>query len=294
VALRLLSQASITVKPYRELWYSYGSGLRDKAMIVEALCLLNMKTKAAPLVREISAALAGNEWHSTQETSFALLSLAKFTGNTAGSGIRASLRLNSDQPDELESKSPVLTRRIEVQPFKKGVLQVTNKGRNILYARLVLTGIPATGDTTSAASNLKISVVYKSMKGDVIKPRSLQQGTNFMAEVTVTNPGLRGEYRQMALSQVFPSGWEVINSRNSDLAQATTAASSFDYQDVRDDRVSTFFELKPAQTKIFRVMLMATYSGRFYLPAARCEAMYDNSISARVAGSWVEVTPASK
>ncbi len=294
VALRLINTATTTIKPYRELWNSYGSDLRDKAMIVDALCLLNMKTKAAPLVKEISAALCGNEWYSTQATSFALLAIAEFTGNTGGGGILASFRMNTDQPEDIESKKPMVTRKIDVKPGKKGVIQVANKGKNILFARLILTGIPATGDTTSAENNLRISVVYKSMKGEMIKFQSLEQGTSFLAEVIVSNPGIRGKYRQLALSQVFPSGWEIINARNSDLAQATTTASAFDYQDVRDDRVNTFFDLNPAQIKTFRVMLMATYPGRFYLPAMRCEAMYDNIISARVPGRWVEVTLPSK
>ncbi len=34
-----------------------------------------------------------------------------------------------------------------------------------------------------------------------------------MANVTITNPGLRGLYQNMALSQIFPSGWEVNNLR---------------------------------------------------------------------------------
>ena len=41
-------------------------------------------------------------------------------------------------------------------------------------------------------------------------------------------------------------------------------------------------------------MLMATYLGRFYRPATVCEAMYDNTITARVPGGWVEVIPTLK
>jgi len=294
VALQLVNTATTAIRPYRELWYSYGSDLRDKAMIAEALCLMNMKTKAAPLIKEISASLSAGDWYSTQETSFALLSVAKFTGNNGGTGIQASFRQNGGESDNLDTKKPVLTRKIEVQPGKKGIVQVTNTGKNILFARLILTGIPATGDTTAAANSLKISVIYKSMKGEPVKPQLLEQGTSFMAEVTATNPGLRGSYKQLALSQVFPSGWEVINSRSSDQALTTTAASAFDYQDVRDDRVFTFFDLNPSQTKTFRVLLMASYLGRFYQPATRCEAMYDNTISARVPGRWVEVKPSSR
>jgi uncharacterized protein YfaS (alpha-2-macroglobulin family) len=188
----------------------------------------------------------------------------------------------------------MVTRKIEVSPGKKGIMQVANQGKSIIFARLILTGIPAHGDSTYAASSLKISMAFKSPTGETINPRLLAQGTNFVAEVTITNPGLRGLYQQLALSQVFPSGWEVINARSSDLAQSNTTASEFTYQDVRDDRVNTFFDLEPGKSKTFRVMLMATYLGRFYLPATSCEAMYDNTISARVPGGWVEVVPATK
>jgi alpha-2-macroglobulin len=294
MAVRLVNSLPTTVKPYCELNYTFGSDLRDKAMIVNVLCLIDMKTKAAPLVKEISAHLCDDEWYSTQATSFALLAIARFTGNTGGSGLRAALRLNAGQPQELESSRPVLSETIDVHPGKKGIFQLVNKGKNILFARIILSGIPARGDTTSRASNLKISATFKSMTGMVLKPQLLTQGTNFIAEVSVTNPGLRGQYQQLALSQVFPSGWEVINARNSDLAHSNTVAAAFTYQDVRDDRVNTFFDLDPGQTKTFRVMLMAAYLGRFYLPATGCEAMYDNSISARLPGGWVEVVTAKK
>ncbi|MCX6267440.1 MAG: MG2 domain-containing protein [Bacteroidetes bacterium] len=294
VAKQLVNTLSTSVPPYHESNDTYGSDLRDKAMIVEALCLLNMKTRAAPLVKEISASLGNNEWLSTQSTSFALRAIASFMGSSGGSGILASLRINNDQPVTIESMKPILTRKIDVQPGKKGVIQLVNQGKNILFSRLILTGIPAQGDNTSSSNSLKISMVFKSMAGSVIKPAALQQGTNFVAEVSVTNPGMRGSYQQLALSQVFPSGWEVINARSGDLAQSVATASAFTYQDVRDDRVNTFFDLNPGQTKTFRVMMMAAYLGRFYLPATVCEAMYDNTISARVPGCWVEVVPASK
>jgi uncharacterized protein YfaS (alpha-2-macroglobulin family) len=261
---------------------------------VDALCLMNLKTKAAPLVKEISALLSNNDWYSTQETSFALRAVTKFTGNNHGEGVRASLRINSSDPERIESQKALVSRRIEVRSGKKGILQVANGGKSILFARLILTGIPAYNEAAGTSNSLKITTSCKSMSGQVIKPNELSQGTGFIAEVSVTNPGMRGKYRQLALSQVFPSGWEVFNARNSDLAQSSQTIAVFDYQDVRDDRVNTFFDLDPGQTKTFRVMLMATYLGRFYLPPTGCEAMYDHTISAMVPGFWIEVVPASK
>jgi uncharacterized protein YfaS (alpha-2-macroglobulin family) len=90
---------------------------------------------------------------------------------------------------------------------------------------------------------------------------------------------------------VFPSGWEINNLRL-DEAEAFVKSGSFQYQDIRDDRVFTYFDLPRNQTKTFRVLLTATYSGKYYLPAISCEAMYDRSIYARKKGQDVEVLKA--
>jgi len=93
----------------------------------------------------------------------------------------------------------------------------------------------------------------------------------------------------MILSQIFPSGWEIVNTRLND-GSAASGQSSFDYIDIRDDRVYTYYSLKPGERKTFVVQLSAAYRGRFYLPAFSCEAMYDAGISANTEGKWVEVT----
>ena len=95
-------------------------------------------------------------------------------------------------------------------------------------------------------------------------------------------------YQELALSQIFPSGWEIINTRMDNI-EAFKASNRPDYQDIRDDRVNTFFGLAEGRSETYRVQLNAAYQGRFYLPAVSCEAMYDNSINARVPGRWVEV-----
>ena len=63
----------------------------------------------------------------------------------------------------------------------------------------------------------------------------------------------------------------------------------FGYQDIRFDRVLTYFDLKKNEKKVFKVLLTASYIGTYYLPAVACEAMYDNSIYARRKGMEVNV-----
>jgi hypothetical protein len=100
-----------------------------------------------------------------------------------------------------------------------------------------------------------------------------------------------GPYRQLALSQIFPSGWEIRNAR---MEGTKTEQSEFTYQDIRDDRVYTYFDIGADESKKFRVELNAAYLGRYYLPAVYCEAMYDASVNAAVPGKWIEVKEAGK
>jgi uncharacterized protein YfaS (alpha-2-macroglobulin family) len=294
VALKLISSAPTTVKAYCEMGGSYGSDLRDKALILETLTLLGLKTNATPLVKEIAASLCRPDWYSTQTTAFCLMAVSKYAGNMTAPGISATLQSEGTDAEEIKVSKSVITRSIDVTPGKKQQVLVTNTGKGMLFARIVTSGIPATGDTTAYANNLRISVIYKSMDGKIVSPIRLEQGTQFLAEVTLSNPGLQGKYFQLALSQVFPSGWEIINSRLSDLALSKSGEADVDHHDVRDDRVYTFFDLDPNRSRTITVMLMATWPGRYYQPPVSCSAMYDNTVTARVPGRWVEVVKGEK
>jgi uncharacterized protein YfaS (alpha-2-macroglobulin family) len=86
----------------------------------------------------------------------------------------------------------------------------------------------------------------------------------------------------LALTHIVPSGWEIHDT-------ASGTGDGYDYRDVRDDRVYTYFDLGPKETRTFTIPLNAAYRGRYYLPPIDVEAMYDSRIHARTAGRWVEV-----
>ena len=94
--------------------------------------------------------------------------------------------------------------------------------------------------------------------------------------------------RDRALSQIFPSGWEIHNTRMNNISSFTNTTVP-EYQDIRDDRVFSYFDIREGKSHIYRVQLNAAYQGKYYLPTTYCEAMYDNTINARLPGQWVEV-----
>lgn len=294
VAKYLIANAGTAIKPYFELSYTFGSEDRDKAMIVETLTLLGYKTKAASIVKEIAAELCSNDWLSTQTTAYCLLALSKYFVSAPGGGIYMTCNVNGTITNVATKKSLSSIDMGISTATKKSKVTITNSGTNMLYARIISSGVPLVGDKTAKQNKLKISVSYQTINGNKVDPKKLEQGASIVAVVTVSNPGLNGIYKQLALVQIFPSGWEISNARLSDYAQSVTSASDYDYQDIRDDRVYTYFSLNPNKSKTFKVLLNSSYTGKFYLPTVYCEAMYDNTINARIPGNWVEVTSSTK
>jgi hypothetical protein len=153
---------------------------------------------------------------------------------------------------------------------------------------VTLHGQPVQGQEIEKSENLKMSVIYKDDAGNLLDAAKIKHGTDFIAEVTVGHPGTFFSYTDLALSQVFPSGWEIINTRVQDV-NSGMKEDVFDYRDFRDDRVNTFFKLNQYEKKTYRVRLNAAYTGKYYLPAVNCEAMYETNVHANNKGRWIEV-----
>jgi uncharacterized protein YfaS (alpha-2-macroglobulin family) len=168
-------------------------------------------------------------------------------------------------------------------------MTVTNSGSAILYIELVQTGTPLPGKESVRKQGLQTSITYRLLDGTPLDVSEIRQGTDFKAIVTVTGTADKYKLYDMALTQVFPSGWEIYNTRLLDVDDLS-GSSPAQYRDFRDDRVYTYFDLTSA-SRTYEVRLSASYIGKFYLSGPKVEAMYYPEIIAQSAGQWVEVVP---
>ncbi|MCB9340905.1 MAG: hypothetical protein H6577_22490 [Lewinellaceae bacterium] len=294
IGKQISQNVPVNINPYDYWGETYGSSLRDEAMILETQVLLGEMEAAAANLLHIAESLSQDSWYSTQTTAYALLAIGKFAGKSkVGDDFRFSFNLGNSKWVDAGNTTPVM--QIEV-PVEKGIrsVAVKNSGGSPLYARLILNGQPLAGTETAASNNILIEVSYKTTTGEKLDPARLPQGTDFIAEVLVTHPGTRAmNFEEMALTQIFPSGWEIINARLSNFPEFSNTTVP-KYQDIRDDRVYTYFDIRRGDRQLYRIRLNAAYQGRYYLPAASCEAMYDHSINARRPGQWVEVMSGDK
>lgn len=285
----LIANENLSIPSYNELAYTYGSTERDRAILLEVLTLSNDKAKAFTVMKSLSAALSSGNWMSTQTTAYALIAIAKFTKKYASNNsMNVAYVLNGKTVELQSSNKQMVSQVLAINENGNNTFNLTNKGKGMIYVRVVGNGIPWVDKSVAGANDLKMNVVYKNLKGEVIDASALEQGTAFMAEVSVSNVSIRGPLRQLALTQVFAAGWEITNSRM-DAQSENMQLSIPDYIDYRDDRVMSYFDLNTNETKTFRVLLNANYKGKYYLPMVSCEAMYDNTIYARNAGAWVVV-----
>lgn len=287
-ALGLIKGLPPITEDHPQMGSTYGSQLRDGAMVMETLTLMKQTSRAGQMLKSIAGLLGQDTWYSTQTTAYSLLAIAKFCGEHKSANKLNYQYVLDGAKGNINSQSYVHSIPLS---FKNSEVSVSNTGKNTLFVRLILQGQPAAGQNDFLPNNsglLQMDISYKNLKGQSLDPRSLKQGQDFYAEVNVKNTGKQGTYEQMALSQIFPSGWEIINTRLNNNEGALTNAV-FNHQDIRDDRVFTYFNLAQNETKTFRILLNAAYLGRFYLSTVQCEAMYNNNISATQAGTWVEV-----
>jgi uncharacterized protein YfaS (alpha-2-macroglobulin family) len=284
VAKKILSGARLDVENNTYRYYTYGSSDRNRAMALETYVLMKDKVKAQDLAKVIAKNLSDKRYMSTQSTSYSLLAMAKFADMIGGKGIKTSVAVNG-KSEKVNSEKTLASRSLEI---KKGSNSITlkNQEANTVYVSIVNSGILPVGEEKTIQMNLSTQVVFKGRNGSRIDPNSITQGTDFVAEVTLTNTTSNG-IKNMALTEIFPSGWEIVNTRFTDFG--SFAENNVTHTDLRDDRANFYFDMKRNETKTFRILLNASYLGKYYLPGVQAEAMYDNDYLVRTKGQWVEV-----
>ena len=284
-ANKVLQSSTISFMPNNNgQTYTYGSVSRNRAMALETLIILKEKVKAQQVALDLSKELSANQYMSTQTAAYSLLAMAKYAKFVGGKGVDVSYTLNGKTNTLSSNKSLATSGVLSIKD--KNSISFKNNKDNTIFIQVNTRGILPVGKEKVIQSKLKAIVDYKNKNGGIINPQQITQGTDFVAEVTITNT-TTSKVKNIALSEIFPSGWEVVNTRFTDFGSFTS--NTVTYTDIRDDRVSFYFDLKPKESKTLTVLLNASYLGKYYLPGIQCEAMYDNTYNVRNTGMWVEV-----
>ena len=290
--------AGLEVDEYRELGNTYGSGLRDKALILDALVLFQRWGAADELALEVAHGVTRG-WHSTQTTSAALLALGKYVRAMQGDGppapLTGTIRLPGGESVPFRTES--LGWQVEIASGFGGQVEVrvdSAVAGERVFAALDWEGVPLRGQVPDEEGRIKLSVEWLDEDGMTIAPDTLAQGTAFWCRIRVENGSRDHGLEEVALTQMLPAGWEIESPR---LAAGPRPAwmkgwrlNAEEYLDVRDDRADWFFDLpRGGKALDFALKLNAVTRGTFARPPTQVEAMYDRDFRGRKAGGTVVV-----
>lgn len=284
VAQSITSQANSGLEMYASSNDTYGSYGRDLAMIIEAQVLMDNVKGAITLAQQLAKEINGESYLTTQTASYSLLALAKLADKMGSTSISYEWELNGKS--QKSDKTNKVYNEISIDPKQSINIKFSNTGEGMVYVRLIGMTQPLEDKMPAKNSAIALNIEYVDENGFPVDISSLKQGTEFYAVATVRNTSNR-YLTDLTLNQIFASGWEIFNNR---LFDPSSADRTYNYQDIRDDRVYTYFNLGSGSSYLkIKTRLQAAYIGRYYLPAATSEAMYNPGDQSKTTGRWVEI-----
>ena len=286
-------------------YYYYGSALSNQALSAYFLSIIDEKPHLA-LLNSLAKSLQDERWLGTQDIATSLLALSTLQDP-------ASLESKKAQAKAvrfiLNGKEHSITKP---STFKLGDGTESLQALDSLYISLASTGVPSASPLALPASSQNLALQREFFKIDDngvrvgIDPATLKKGDEFYIVLTLSNLGAK-PVRNLALTQIIPSGWEIQNTRiaNDDeqgskaspdraFMQANNRAS---YVDIGRDRVSFFFDewldygssATTYNTHQVFIKCTATLAGEYILSQALAEAMYDSEFFAKTSALAVRV-----
>jgi hypothetical protein len=283
LARNLLSRESMDlIGDRRHEWHSFGSQFRNKALYVSVLHKAGMKSEAVQAAFSLAEEM-GKGWKSTQEIAVGLAVLTEVFGGEPESPLEVELQLGEDA--QVLSGSQRILDWAADPLAETEILRVNHDHSFPVHVNIAQSAVERFGEETAFSEGLKIQTNYMDSQGNPLDVSNLKAGTVFYSEVDIqrVDPGVQSE--RMALSFIVPSGWELSNVRLAD----EEVSNEIEYQDIRDDRVNSYFRLAPRGQITLRFEVVATYPGRYYAPPTYGEAMYNGAVQAGTLGEWVTV-----
>jgi len=284
--------ASAPALGYRELSGTYGSRLRDLAFMTY-LCLKTDDLKTASvLLKDLSRSFSVRRWYSTQETAMALLSLGSYCKSSPfiGGSVKFEVKLGSGKTEQM-TLSGART-ELELKDMWGKEVRVLNSGPDPLFVTLFREGVPLESKIKTESNGIRLTRSFYGADGLPTEIDQREQGKGFWVVYTVENT-YNTTLEEIALSSLFPAGWEIMNPR---MAKGPArewvrklGLSRGKYMDIRDDRVNWFFDLSRSRAIRVGVRINPTFKGEYVLPPVTVEAMYSPEFYARIAGGEVSV-----
>jgi uncharacterized protein YfaS (alpha-2-macroglobulin family) len=276
------------------------SSVRATALALDALVQIEPNHELIPrAVRWLMNQRHGQAWHTTQETSYALLALSDYVISSQSQIAHESYRIDINGQTVAEGAFTEASQAVRVtipgSQLRAGenVVRLLHGGDTRLYATTWLRAYVAE-EALEPAGQITVQRTYTRPGGQTIKG-PVQVGDLIEVHLTVDLPQ---EASYVIVYDPLPAGLEGLNERLAttsyvarDWWEPEPSFGQFPYsrKDVRDDSVALFFtSLSPGKHE-FTYLARATLIGTFHALPTEVYPMYEPEVWGRSAGDVIVI-----
>jgi uncharacterized protein YfaS (alpha-2-macroglobulin family) len=175
-------------------------------------------------------------------------------------------------------------------------VKVTTNGENAVQAVVSVIGAPTTPEP-AADKGFAIERLFYTLDGEPAEIAKVKQNERFAVVLKITEG--RPTYGRIIVSDYLPAGFEIDNPRlvsSGDTGTLSWIEFAVEpvHSEFRDDRFGAAFERRPGAAATFAVayVVRAVSPGKYVLPQAYVEDMYNPSRYGRTGTGTVEVRAA--
>jgi uncharacterized protein YfaS (alpha-2-macroglobulin family) len=277
---------SLAPKPVLEFGRTdYGSALRDAAALVSLASEGNApKATLTQAVARVEVARGLTPYTSTQENAWLVLASRALSKETM------SLDLNGT------AVKTALYRSYKAGEMAGAPIKITNTGDTPVQAVVSVSGAPITPEP-AASNGFKIERNYFTLDGKPADVSKAKQNDRFAVVLKITEA--KPEFGHIMVSDYLPAGLEIdnphlVSSGDTGTLDWIEDGEEPENTEFRDDRFTAAIDRAADAKAVFTVayVVRAVTPGKYVLPQAYVEDMYNPSRYGRTGTGAVEVRPA--
>ena len=263
----------------------YGSALRDAAALVSLASEGNApRATLTQAVQRVEVARGLSPYTSTQENAWLVLASRALSKETLAIDVDGS------------PVKAAVYRSYKAEAIAGKPVKITNTGDAPVQAVVSVSGSPVTPEP-AASNGFKIERNYFTLDGKPADVTKAKQNDRFAVVLKITEA--KPEYGHIMVADYLPAGLEIdnphlVSSGDSGTLDWIEDGEEPEHTEFRDDRFTAAIDRASDDKSVFTVayIVRAVSPGKYVLPQAYVEDMYNPSRYGRSGTGSVEVRPA--
>jgi len=263
------------------------SGVRSNAILLSVLTDIQPDHPgAAVLVKSLMDNARAGHWYTTQETAWALMALGKYLAGQERPDFTGTMTVIGDTTYAIDTSGFKVIR----DDLSSGRVQLDITGKGRCYYFWQISGVPVAHGPEEYTHGISIMREYMDADGNPLDLNNVPLGTQIICHIRAQ--AVSDNLENVAISDLLPAGLEIENPRlktTPRLSWIPQNSGQITYQDIRDDRLLLFTDLRAGKPVDYYYSLRAISSGIFIVPPIAADCMYNPPIAGASSSGMITI-----